>query len=196
MRQWLRDMLIALSLVNLCFLSTWSTLLTFTRADTYFMTAPPLPKLYEAVILNVLLLGGLLWLTVTMVRRYFTGRAQLLAHGAFLLLLLIPLNALRDMLGRSMPHLKGELFRAIGEAGVSDPGGLCHVLCGYTSALGRKVLSDCRAGLADPVPICAHDDVRRNSRSNLPGASRVCHKTTRSPYTRREDDATGAVDHL
>jgi hypothetical protein len=37
----LRDLFIALSLANLCYLRVWSELLTYTRSDTYLMKLPP-----------------------------------------------------------------------------------------------------------------------------------------------------------
>jgi hypothetical protein len=131
MRQWLRDLLIALSWANLCFLSVWSHILTYTHADMYFMEAPPSPTAYTSVFLDVLLLGGLLWGGIIMVRRSLHGWALVLAHRGFLLLLLIPLNALRDVLGRYNPYLKGELFRVVGESGVGLLLMGCVVICGF-----------------------------------------------------------------
>src|SRR5262245_6584488 len=81
MRQWLQDLFIALSLANLCFLRVWSQLLTYTRADTYLMLAPPSPQTYVALMLDVLVLAGLVWLGITLVRRYLTGWVLGLAYS-------------------------------------------------------------------------------------------------------------------
>jgi hypothetical protein len=72
-----------------------------------------------AVFLNVLLLGGLLWVGITIVRRYLSGRILRLAHIVFLLLVLFPLSALRINLLPYLPYLGGTwLFRVLGESGV------------------------------------------------------------------------------
>jgi sulfatase-like protein len=126
MRQWLRDLLIALSWANLCFLNMWSQFLTYTRANTYIMKTPPPPTGYMAVFLNVLLLGGLLWVGITIVRRYLSGRILMLAHSVFLLLLLFPLSALRSTLAPYLPYVSGRwLFGVLGESGVT----LLLVIC-------------------------------------------------------------------
>jgi hypothetical protein len=65
----LRDLFIALSLANLCYLRVWSELLTYTRSDTYLMKMPPAPAHYLAVMLNVLLVAGALGAAVTLARR-------------------------------------------------------------------------------------------------------------------------------
>jgi len=68
-----RDLAIALSLANLCYLRIWGELLAYAPRDAYLMKSPPPPAAFGAVMLNVLLLGSLLWLIVTVARR--TGSA-------------------------------------------------------------------------------------------------------------------------
>jgi len=113
-----RDLGIALSLSNLCYLRVWSELLTYIPSDTYLMKSPPAPIQNAAAILNVLLLGILLWLAVRLARRWLAPRAWLLAQIAFFLLLLVPLNALRSVLSNRFQYLKGPLLMAVGAKGM------------------------------------------------------------------------------
>jgi len=65
-----RDLAVAFSLANLCYLRIWSELLTYTRANTYLMKTPPVPAEYAAVVMNVLLAGALFWGLATAARRF------------------------------------------------------------------------------------------------------------------------------
>jgi len=108
-----RDLLIALSLANLCYLRIWSELLTYTRADTYLMKLPPPPVEYAAAMGNVLLVGFLLWIAASVARRALPKAAFGWREAAFLLLLLVPLNALRTVLGNRVDFLRSALFSVI-----------------------------------------------------------------------------------
>src|SRR5919108_1662548 len=105
-----RDLFIALSLANLCYLRVWSELLTYTRADEYLMKLPPGPKDYCAVMLNVLLMGGILWGAVALARRILSKVAFRWVEFAFLAFLLVPLNALRAVLSNHFDFLRSALF--------------------------------------------------------------------------------------
>src|SRR5215469_9247741 len=105
---WQRHLFLALSLSNLCYLRVWSELLTYTRSDEYLMKLPPGPVSYVAVMFNVLLVGGALWAAITLVRR------SLWVEVAFLLFLLIPLNALRAVLSNQLDCLRLTLFGIMG----------------------------------------------------------------------------------
>jgi hypothetical protein len=112
------DLVIALSLANLCYLRVWSELLTYTPANTFWMKRPPESAQYAAVVLNVVLAGILLWPLVRRARR--TGPASAtLAQWSLLLVLLIPANGVREVLGNLVPYLKSPLFEVIGRAGVA-----------------------------------------------------------------------------
>jgi hypothetical protein len=119
-----RDLLIALSLANLCYLRIWSELLTYTRADTYLMKLPPPPVEYQAVMLNVLLVGAALWIAAAIARHWLTvpsrdpglgsfrrqGAVVWFGEVAFLLLLLIPSNAVRAVLANRLDFLRSAIF--------------------------------------------------------------------------------------
>ncbi len=115
-RAW-RDLAVALSLANLCYVRVWSELLTYKWADTYLMRHPPAPVSFAAVMVNVLVLAVLLWGAVTMARRLgprFFG----VAEAAFLVSLCLPLNGIRSVLSNQFPYLKSPLFALIGTRGV------------------------------------------------------------------------------
>ena len=92
-----RDLGIALSLANLCYLRVWSEILTYQEADAFFMKAPPSPVHFAAALLNVVTMAGLLWLAMTAARREPSGRTMELARWAFCVFLLVGLNAVRSV---------------------------------------------------------------------------------------------------
>jgi len=110
-----RDLFIALSLANLCYLRIWSELLTYTRPDEYLMKLPPGPMQYVAVMLNVLLLGGILFGAVNWGRRRFSKSGFRWVEAAFLLFWIVPLNAIRAVLSNHFDLLRSGLF------GILDP---------------------------------------------------------------------------
>jgi hypothetical protein len=81
------------------------------------MKYAPAPALYAALMLNVLLYGAVLWGGIVAGRR-LTWRAGTLARLGFLVLLLLPLNALRAVLSDRVPFLKSDLILKIGVKGV------------------------------------------------------------------------------
>src|SRR5204863_8311138 len=113
-----RDLAIGLSLANLCYVRIWSETLTYRHADTFWMKHPPLPAEFLAVMLNVLLLGGLLALMAILVRRNAAPRIVQWSQRGFVLFFLIPANALRSVLSNQFPYLKSPLFEVIGQTGV------------------------------------------------------------------------------
>jgi hypothetical protein len=115
-----RDVAIAMSLANLCYLRVWSELLTYSRSDTYLMKLPPGQADYAAAMLNALLLGGMLWLTITFARGKLKGPAFRFAEMGFLLFLAVPLQALRSVLANSYaPYLRSPLFAVAGTRGAA-----------------------------------------------------------------------------
>jgi hypothetical protein len=101
----LRDLLIAISFANLCYLKVWWDLLAPRQPQLFFYDAPPAPVHYFAVILNVLLLGLLVWL--------------LRPRNAYLLLMAIPLLALRNCVARVTPYVHPHTWLAL----YAGPGG-------------------------------------------------------------------------
>lgn len=122
------DAAIALSLANLSYLRVWSELLTYSAADTYTMKLPPSPAAYLAAVLNVLLVGAILWPLVSVVRRKLKGRDGRLARWVFLLSLAVPLNAMRSVLSNHFPYLKSPLLGLLGQQGVILAGAAVAVL--------------------------------------------------------------------
>jgi hypothetical protein len=91
----LRDLLIALSLASLFFMSGWQVLLNPQHYTYYHWKYHPGFKEYAALTINVLLLAAVFWGAMILVRR--SGKRWWLkaAHWAFLLSLLVPINSFR-----------------------------------------------------------------------------------------------------
>ena len=85
----LRDLLIALSLSNLCFLRIWNEL--FNGKLTYYAQVAPTNHL-AAVVLNVLLLALVFWTGAQLARRSRNRALLRLAHWTFLLVVLADLR--------------------------------------------------------------------------------------------------------
>lgn len=114
-----RDLAVALSLANLCYLRLWSELLTYTRGDAYEMQRPPARAEYFAVMANVLLVGLLSWGAIRLVRRSRSELVHRAARWGFFLFLLLPANAIRSVLAEHFTYLKSPLFDLIGTRGVA-----------------------------------------------------------------------------
>ena len=93
--QLLKDLVIALSLANLCFFAVWADILPGSPSH-YVMKAPPSSITFFAVILNVLLLAAMFWVALALVRRLTRAHALNLARWAFLVVLIVPLNGMRQ----------------------------------------------------------------------------------------------------
>jgi hypothetical protein len=88
----IKDFLVALSLSNLCFLGSWKVLL---NSSYFHQTAYPTLTEIAALSLDILLFAGLLLAAFRLARRCGNALILKLARGLFLLLLVLPLNALR-----------------------------------------------------------------------------------------------------
>src|ERR1700680_1824171 len=95
-----RDLAIGLSLVNLCFLRVWTEMLTYTVGYSYWMKVPPTPIELAGAILDVLLIGCALGLSVHFLRARFGESAMKWVRRLFLLSLAIPLNAIRAVVAK------------------------------------------------------------------------------------------------
>jgi hypothetical protein len=161
-----KPFIIAISFVNLCYLRVWSELLSYTPAQSYEMRLPPGPHDYLAVTLNVVLWGAVLGtaaaaIAKTKARRCgpAPGPGALVPAAEWLWLgaMLIPLNALRELLASRLPlgqqYFKGGLYAALGSAGVVALG--IAVTAGGAFALHRfrqKILGVIQAGLLIASP--------------------------------------------
>ena len=129
----LKDLIRALSLANLCFIATWNELLN-----------SPLRRFNTcvAVIINVMLLGALFWIVVTMARRSRSNLAMRLVRFFFPLVVLLPMNGLSKILfpGAKLMSELTVLGIAIGIMGLFEvmP---WHRNILRTSAIGVLVLS-------------------------------------------------------
>ena len=95
--QSLKDAAKALSLANLCFIETWTKLLS---DSTYWPARFAIysPNNYRAVILNVFVLAALFWASVTLARQSGNKLAFRILQLVFPLVLLIPLNGIMQSL--------------------------------------------------------------------------------------------------
>ena len=151
-----RDLAIALSLANLCYLRVWSELLTYRRGDTYLMKSPPGPAALGAVTTNVLLVAALLWGGVTLARKVLSGPTFGWVQAAFLLFLAVPLNALREVAAHNFPYLKSPLFELLGTRGVAALAVLLALSGAATILLFRRKAASLAANaMLLFLPFCA-----------------------------------------
>jgi Sulfatase len=111
------DWLAGLSLANLCFLRVWSEMLTYSRANAFWMKAPPSRADLVSAMVNVLLWGTVFGGFLSLMHRP-SPRWKAFAEGTLLVLLLLPLNAMRGILSNQYSYLKSPLFELIGQRGV------------------------------------------------------------------------------
>ncbi|HEV3468905.1 MAG TPA: alkaline phosphatase family protein [Pyrinomonadaceae bacterium] len=98
MSKTLRDLVVALSLANLCFIGAWRVLVNPLHYTYYHWKYHPGFIEYAALVLDVLLLAAAFWVAATLARRSGSAPALKAARWAFLLALLVPLNDLRMQL--------------------------------------------------------------------------------------------------
>jgi hypothetical protein len=97
----LRDLILALSLANLCFMGAWRVLVNPLHYTYYHWKYYPGFTEYAALLIDVLALAALFWGAVTLARRSGNRFAMKAARWAFLLALVVPLNDLRMQLSGS-----------------------------------------------------------------------------------------------
>lgn len=114
-----RDLAIALSLANLCYLRVWSELLTYSRSDTYLMKSPPGPAALAGVMANVLILAGMLWGLARFARRRLSRSGFRWVEMGFLGFLVLPGNAARAVAAHHFLYLRSPLFEVLGQRGVA-----------------------------------------------------------------------------
>ncbi|HVX66024.1 MAG TPA: sulfatase-like hydrolase/transferase [Bryobacteraceae bacterium] len=112
-----KSLVVALSLANLCYLRLWSELLTYSRPDLYLMVVPYRRADYLAIMINVVLAGLAGWAVALLVERSGSRALRFAGRAVFLLLLLVPLNAVRSILGNSHELFRSPLLMLIGTRG-------------------------------------------------------------------------------
>ena len=109
-----RDLAIALSLSNLCFITVWRSLLLPSYSFYYYHTkVPPLPAEYAAVVLDVLLLATLFFVVARITRRSQSNLVKKFARVAFVLALSLPLYGLLSQLDN--PSVRRFLMAFLGD---------------------------------------------------------------------------------
>jgi hypothetical protein len=112
-----RDFLAGVSLANFCFLHVWAELLTYTKAQSFFLERPPLPAQYAAVAANVILLGIVLFGAIRLARRIHDRYGPVWMAPMVLCLAALPANAARSYLSDYFPMLRSGLLVAAGVYG-------------------------------------------------------------------------------
>jgi len=143
----LRDLAVAFSLTNLAFLRVWSEILTYRRADTYLMKIPPPPAVYYAAMADVLAGAAILWLAVTLCRRYAPPSWFHWVRVLFLVSLVLPLNALRAILSVQYTYLRSPLFEVVGTRGVAAIALILAAVAVWLVAPRVRVVSHVAAGV-------------------------------------------------
>lgn len=92
MPKWARILLIAISLSNLCFLSSWLVLLNPSHYTYYYWNSDPRYVEFQALGLDILLLALIFWGAAVVTGRLDSGVIKGLTKGAFLLTLVVPVN--------------------------------------------------------------------------------------------------------
>ena len=107
-----KDLAIAVSLANLCFIKIWSFILC--KDNSYYSKGPNGIDC-AASMLNVILVGGILWLLIILIRKSNTGLISAFSYTAFFLILVIPLNGIRSLFSL---FKYGNTVSLLGEKGV------------------------------------------------------------------------------
>ncbi|HZS48816.1 MAG TPA: sulfatase-like hydrolase/transferase [Blastocatellia bacterium] len=124
-----RDLMIAVSLANLCFMKVWGNILA---EPGFVVTLPYIPRRYEAYIINVILLASIFLAGITIVRRSGKPWLQKVAKCLFFAVLIIPLNAIR------INFTAFSLSFIVGAIGVPTIIFVSIVLCAFLALIVRK----------------------------------------------------------
>lgn len=91
----IKDLIIALSLSNLCMIRGWSYVsFTLSPSSHYYMKYPSTVNHFTAVMIIILLLAALFFVAVTLARRSKNPALMTVARVAFLLTITIPVNGI------------------------------------------------------------------------------------------------------
>jgi len=111
MNKWGHLIVSSLGLANLWLLFVWTGLITYSPADEYLTEIRPGAVHYLAGLAAMAILATFF----LCIRRLADNpsRYQRIIRWGFLMMLLVPLNSLRDVLSLSYPMLKGEMLKVI-----------------------------------------------------------------------------------
>lgn len=87
-----KDLIIALSLANLCMIRGWGYVFAFSPLSHYYMKYPSTINHFTAVMIIILLLAGILFIAITLARRSANPTIMKTARVVILVVLTIPLN--------------------------------------------------------------------------------------------------------
>ena len=105
-----RDLILAFSLANLCFIAAWRVLVNPLHYSYYHWKYYPGFTEYLALVIDVCVLAALFWGAATLARRSGRPALQRVARWAFLLTLVVPLNDLRMQFFPNILHLRKVLL--------------------------------------------------------------------------------------
>ena len=94
----MRNFLIILSLVNLCFLSVWRELIFSTKSDSYWLPTFQFQS-YVAAIINVVGISIVVWCFATLIKQWSPIFWKYLSIAGLLFALIFPINYLRKIAG-------------------------------------------------------------------------------------------------
>lgn len=122
-----RDGIVALSLANLCYMTAWSRLIAQSLDPLAQFSRYNLSE-YQAILINVPLLTAVFWTAITLARRSRRAWVLRVAHWAFLLILIIPVNGVLrtqfpdlslDLAPSPFDSIAGVIWLAVTPVGVS-----------------------------------------------------------------------------
>ena len=108
----LKDSVLALSLSNLCFISTWRLLLMPSAFSIYHQKVARPPVDYVAIILDVFVLAALFFISIVIARRSRNGLLKKGAKAAFIVLLSLPMYGLLSQIDNG--YVRHLLFDLLG----------------------------------------------------------------------------------
>jgi len=152
-----KHLLAAGSLANLSLLRVWNEALTYTRPDTYIMKLPPSTAQYGAILAALALLSAAFWLLIAWAEHSRSGKL------AFLVSMIIPANAVRELGSTYSPYLRGGLIRAIGTTGVLSITALIGIVGAVVLLKGLstayRIALACGAIVAPLIPVTVFQDI-------------------------------------
>jgi hypothetical protein len=110
LKQKIKDGIVALSLANLCFTTAWFTILYDTDLG-YFNKLPIQASSTLALLINIFWLAAVIWLALRVWRRFQNRLLHFVLHMAFLGLLLIPGDFVRNQIFHIPDYAMAMFFR-------------------------------------------------------------------------------------
>ena len=99
----IKDLIIAISLANLCMMKVWSSVnYTYSMSTQYHSQLSPNMIYYFAAILNVLLLAAFFWVAMTLARRSKNKKIIKVAKVVFIVTLIIPVYIFMSTVSKTL----------------------------------------------------------------------------------------------